>query len=401
MILLLILAIGVIGANSLVLSPIAGDVAASFGGAGASDVMIASAAYGAGTAISALTLAPRADRVGLAPALLMTLAALALALGLSACAWTVGVLIAAQGVAGLAAGVALPAVYGLAAEVAPPGRESETLGKVLTGWTISLVVGVTFAAALSDMVHWRLVYAAMALITLGVRGALAVSGRRRPASPGPDTGSAARPLAASPLGALRVPGVPALLLLVAGFMMAFYGLYAYLGAHLTGELGLPTALAGLTALAYGTGFGGVAPLGRLIDQYGRPRAAPVVFTVLMLVYLAIAAASDAAFAILGLCVVWGGANHLGLNLLVGSLTASDASRRGAILGLYTATSYGAMSLGTAIFKPIFERYGFGVLACVSAACVMPAVLHAESQAASRARAGKPGRPSAPPGETRS
>ncbi|MFQ8431482.1 MFS transporter [Amaricoccus sp. W119] len=397
MILPLVLAIGVVGANSLALSPIAADVAASFGGAAASDVMIASAAYGAGTAISALLLAPRADRIGLAASLLMALSALVLAMVLSACAWSVLALIAAQAIAGLAAGVALPAIYGLAAEIAPPGRESETLGKVLTGWTLSLVAGVTLAAALSDVVHWRLVYAAMALIALSVCAALTLLRRKRPARPDGDGAAATRGSAASPFGALRVPGVPALLMLVAGFMTAFYGLYAYLGAHLTGTLGLSTALAGLTALAYGMGFGGVAPLDRLIDRFGRVHAAPAVLSFLMLVYLALAAMSDNAFAILGLCVVWGGANHLGLNLLVGALTASDISRRGAILGLYTATSYGAMSLGTAIFKPVFERYGFAALACVSAACVLPGVIHAVFHALVPAAAAKRRGAAAAPG----
>ena len=57
-ILLLLSSIGVVGANSLVLSPIAADVAGSFAGTKATDVMLAAAAYGAGTALSALGSGP-------------------------------------------------------------------------------------------------------------------------------------------------------------------------------------------------------------------------------------------------------------------------------------------------------------------------------------------------------
>ena len=161
-------AIGVVGANSLVLSPIATDVARSFAGRGASDVMLASAVYGAGTALSALFLAPQADRIGLKRALLWALTVLAAALVASALAPTLPVLVLAQGVTGLGAGLALPAIYGLAADIAPKGQESETLGKVLTGWTLSLVAGVSLSAVLADLLHWRAVFAVMAVASVSL-----------------------------------------------------------------------------------------------------------------------------------------------------------------------------------------------------------------------------------------
>ena len=152
---LLMCAIGIVGSNALVLSPIAGDVAATFQPRSAPDVMIASAIYGAGTALSALVLAPKADQIGLRSALVWALIVLTFALALSALAPVLWVLVTAQALAGIAAGLALPAIYGLAAEVAARGRESETLGKVLTGWTLSLVAGVS----LSGRSHARLLAA--------------------------------------------------------------------------------------------------------------------------------------------------------------------------------------------------------------------------------------------------
>ena len=198
-ILLLLSSIGVVGANSLVLSPIAVDVADSFTGAAATEVMLAAAAYGAGTAFSALFLAPRADQIGLGRSLFLAPVVLAASLCVSAAAPFVTVLIASQAIAGLAAGVALPSIYGLTAEVSEQGRESETLGKVLTGWTLSLVLGVTFSAALSDLVHWRAVFGILAAVTTVLCLLLARSGRARPTA---KTGDASH----SPLKALSIPG---------------------------------------------------------------------------------------------------------------------------------------------------------------------------------------------------
>ena len=372
MIWLLLLSIGVVGANSLVLSPIAADVASSFGGVTASDVMIASAAYGAGTALSALFVAPRADEIGLGRALFLALACLGLSLCISASAPTITVLVAAQAMTGLAAGVALPAVYGLSAEIAPTGKESETLGKVLTGWTLSMVAGVTLSAVLSDWVHWRAVFGSLALLALVLALGLRRSGKTRRSVAGPYAAS-------SPLRALRIQGLPPLLLLVVGYMVAFYGLYAYLGSHLTGRLGLSTALAGFSALAYGIGFGAIAPLDRMIDRFGPVQTAPYVFAALTATYLAIAGVSNVAIVLIAVCALWGAANHLGLNLLVGAITAIEPSQRGAILGLYSAVTYASVFLGTTFFKPTFEQHGFAATAVLSAACILPAAVYALSQ----------------------
>mgnify|MGYP000046336388 CR=1 FL=1 len=66
---LLTLAVAIVGANSLILSPLSGAIAQDFAGISAARVMLAAAAYGLGTAASALLIAPQADRIGTARAL--------------------------------------------------------------------------------------------------------------------------------------------------------------------------------------------------------------------------------------------------------------------------------------------------------------------------------------------
>lgn len=362
----LMCAIGVVGSNSLVLSPIAGDVATSFPLYSASDVMMASAVYGAGTALSALVFAPKADQIGLRRALFWALLVLTSMLGLSAAAPTLWVLVAAQAVAGGAAGLALPAIYGLAAEIAPEGRESEVLGKVLNGWTLSLVAGVSLSAALADFIHWRIVFAILsvfAFIILITLNRLSI----------PNSANMATPT--SPLTALRIHGLPTILFAVACYMIAFYGLYAFLGTHLTNRLGFTTTLAGAAVLSYGIGFGIVAPLDRLIDRYGSIRSAPIVFGILFGIYLSLGLVAYSGGGLLILCFLWGGANHLCLNILVGQLTALSPRQRATILGLYSAVTSAAMFSGTTVFKIVFEASGFAITAMLSAICLAPALAY--------------------------
>jgi DHA1 family inner membrane transport protein len=364
---LLMLSISIVGSNSLVLSPIATDVATSFSRSSATDVMLASAIYGAATAISALVLAPKADQIGLRRALFLALAGMCFAMAICASASALWVLIAGQALAGLAAGLALPAIYGLAAEIAPNGRESETLGKVLTGWTLSLVAGVSLSAVLTDFLHWRVVFS-----VLGATGLFLLLALKR------HDISESRPVgkATSPLAALRIEGLTPILFAVACYMAAFYGLYAYLGTHLTLGLGISTGIAGLAALSYGVGFGVVAPLDRLIDRHGATKSAPTVFAVLLCTYLGIALLAPLGGALIAFCFVWGAANHLGLNILVGQLTALSPGQRATILGLYSAVTYAAMFAGTTAFKFAFEAFGFSVIALLSAACIAPAMIGA-------------------------
>jgi MFS transporter, DHA1 family, inner membrane transport protein len=357
--------IGVVGSNSLALGPIAPAVAESLG-ADVPAVMTASAAFGLGTAVSAIFLGGLIDRYGARRTLLTALLLFAAGLGASAVAPMLTLLIAAQLFVGIAAGLALPAIYTLAAVVAPPGRESQTIGVVLTGWTLSMVAGVPLSAAIADFAGWRVVYvvvAATALVsTLAIRLAPLNEDRR-----GKST---------SPLAALGVPGLVPLLAACAAFMASFYGVYAYIGDHLHAALKLPVSANGLVAASYGLGFGGAAFLDRLIDRFGASRLLPLIFIVVAGVYLTISAASGAYLSMLVAMFFWGLANHFGLNVLIMRLTALDPSRRGAIMGLNSGVTYLALFAGTVSFGQMYGWAGFHVLPLAAAGLMLIAALFA-------------------------
>ncbi|TPK42388.1 MFS transporter [Mesorhizobium sp. B2-5-4] len=363
--------IAVIGSNSLVLGPIAPAVAVSFA-TSVPTVMTAAAAFGLGTSASALFLARHIDRVGARRMLQAALLLLALALVASAAAPTVAALVAAQLVAGIAAGVAMPAIYASAAAIAPPGRESGTIGVVLTGWTLSMVAGVSLSAVLADLVHWRAVFAAVALLATLALGGLSASSLPDVRKTGP---------APSPFEAFGIPGIVPLLVACGAFMTAFYGVYGYLGDHLHSGLGQAVSANGLAALAYGTGFGTAVLFDGIIDRLGARRVMPFAYLLVAMIYVAIATTSDSYGLTLAMMAVWGLANHFGLNVLVMRLSALDPSRRGTIMGLNSAVTYLAVFVGTTGFGPLYS--GFGFAACAMVAAVL--MLVAASAAAWRTR----------------
>lgn len=358
--------IGVVGSNSLVLGPIAPEVARSLG-VSVAFVMSAASAFGLGTAASALLAARHVDRVGARRMLVVALALLAAALAASAAAPGALMLAFAQLVAGIASGIALPAIYSSAAAVSPPGRESRTIGVVLTGWTLSMVAGVSLSAVLADWVHWRAVYAVVAALALLACLAVRVSLR----SAGDPIPSLSSP---SPLEALRVPGVGPLLVACAAFMAAFYGMYGYLGDHLHSHLGEAVRANGAAALVYGLGFGGAAFLDGVVDRLGARRVMPFAFLAVAVIYMAFAIAGSTTFSlVLAIVFVWGLTNHFGLNVLIMRLTSLDPARRGTIMGLNSAVTYLAVFIGTAGFAPVYERYGYTAAAWLAVALMLVAV----------------------------
>lgn len=356
--------VGVIGANSMVLGPIAPAVASSIG-AGVPTVMMAAAAFGLGTAASALFLARLIDLVGSARMLKFTMMLLGAALLLCAASPSVAVFIAAQLIAGMASGIALPAIYASAAAIAEPGRESRTIGKVLTGWTLSMIAGVSFSVVLTELFSWRAVYVSVScLAALALIALVRLNMQDRPAAG----------MAPSPLSALGLPGIKSLLVVCGAFMTAFYGIYAYLGDHLHQDLGLPVTANGGVAIAYGAGFGCAALLSGMVDRFGPKRLMPLVLLVAAFVYQGLAMLGGSLVGVICLLFVLGLVNHLGVNLLIQRLTAIDPAKRGTLMGLNSAVTYLAVFAGSSSYGPLYTEHGFTTISLVSLALMVIAVL---------------------------
>ena len=363
----LMFAVSVVGSNGLALSPILSDVARSFSTTPLT-ISTAISAYGAATAASAFFLAARIDRIGIRRTLLGGMLALIAALLLSAAAPHWLALTLAQAVAGTAAGVILPAAYGSASLIAQPGQEARTLGRVIAGWSVSLVAGVPLSALISDAIGWRATYGVLALCAAVALLGLRRLPERRAAHPAPVRLSRL-------LAPLSYRDVPALLLGCLAFSSAFYGVYAFLADHVRRLLALSAGQVGFIAFAYGAGFMLSGLLGaRLIERLGPRRALPLALGAAALVYLALLPAARALPAVLLIAAVWGAASQLCLNLLVLLLSRARPEERGAVLGLNTCVTYLGASLGTAVAGTLYTHAGFGALALSASSAVAVAAL---------------------------
>ncbi|MFY2845405.1 MFS transporter [Achromobacter ruhlandii] len=363
----LMFAVSVVGSNGLALSPILSDVARSFASTPLT-VSTAISAYGAATAASAFLLAARIDRWGIRRALLTAMTVLIAALLLSASAPHWIVLTVAQALAGAAAGVILPAAYGSATLVAAAGQETRSLGRVISGWSVSLVAGVPLSALISDAIGWRATYGVLALCA-----AVALAGLRT--LPERRNTHAAPPRLSRLLAPLSYRDVPVLLLGCLAFSSAFYGVYAFLADHVRTLLGLTAGQVGFIAFAYGAGFllAGLAGA-PLIERLGPRRALPLALATITAVYLGLLPAAHALAAVLAIAVLWGAASQLSLNLLVLLLSRARPDERGAVLGLNTCTTYLGASVGTAVAGTLYTHAGFEVLGLAAAAAVALAAL---------------------------
>ncbi|GAA2559293.1 MFS transporter [Pseudonocardia hydrocarbonoxydans] len=349
-----------VGAQSFLLAPLLPDLAHSLA-ATPSEIGRVLAAYGVGVVVAALLLGPRLDRVTRRTALTAGAALLALSCAVAALAPGWEVLAGAQVVAGVGAGIVLPATYALAAELAPPGTAARATGRVLLGWSLALVAGVPVATVLADAVGWRGVLGALAVLA----GAQVVLYRTLPS--GPVAAPPAR--GAGALGhALRTPGVAPLLAGTLAFMSAFYAVFGFAGAEIRLLHGGGAAGAGLLALAYGVGFGLGAAAGRVAE---RARLAPVL-AVLAAVYLLLGATVGLLPALLVVAVVWGLVNHVALTLLVSGLAAAPAAR-GAVLALNSGATYGGAAVAGLGAGPLYETAGLGWVAVAAAVVVAVAV----------------------------
>lgn len=358
--------VAVVGANGLLLGPVLADVATSLDTSPAS-IAWAMTAYGAGTTLSALLLAPLIDRRGERSALQLGIVILLAAFLASTVANHILMLSSAQFLAGLGAGLVLPASYGMATFLAKPGKEAGTLGRVLMGWSLSLVAGVPVAAFIAEHLHWRMSYC---MLTAGVAW-VGLLVRRFPPQ-------AANPQGAGPrisvFSAIRIRGVLPMLTIALVYTGSFYGVYAFIGHETQRALAVSTGRAGLVVLAFGIGFAVATFASRVLDRCGARLLFPAILLVNGVVYAMMVPAIASFQGILVLAILWGFTNHLCLNSIVILLTRMNPGARGALLGLNSATTYLGLTFGTALAGRVFPLAGFDVLAWgaavmhVAAAC---------------------------------
>lgn len=346
--LILMCGIAAVGIQALMLSPMLPDIGRSLA-AGPVEIGIASGAYGAGVALAALLAAPRLGQWPKRQAIQLAFAVIAAGLALCAAAFDWRVLVAGQFITGLAAGVIIPGTYALTADLTPDHMRSRAMGRVIFGWSVAMVAGVPVAAILADLVDWRGTFIAVAAIAGVMIFGIGLL-------PKAEATAASRPVPYRQ--ALAVKGIPLALAATFVFMIGFYQTYTFLGDHARQLHQTGAWLGGLIAGSYGIGFGLAVFLDGFIDRMGPARLMAAALFVLGVNYIILPFATLNLWTAIAYPLIWGVAQHVGMNVLVSYIGATPQAERSTAMGLFSFITYVAVGLGGSVYGSVYATHGF-------------------------------------------
>lgn len=265
-------AVTVVGAQAMVPAVLIPDVAATLGATQAAAGATFSV-YGLALAAASIVFGATLQRLRLRTKIVVGLMVLAAALTCIAAARDVVILGLGVVVAGAAAGLTLPAAYGIVptlvrsqrSTAAPDAAVTRATGRVLLGWALALIIGVPVAGLVAPALTWHGSFVCLGATSVVV----ALAALSLPADDQTGTTEAAAPF----LPALRAVGRDRrsvfLLASIATFMGAFYGVIAFFPSAARNELDAGNTLASGIALAFGVGYAAASFTQSLTIRYER------------------------------------------------------------------------------------------------------------------------------------
>lgn len=316
-------------------------------------VAVLSVAWG----ITSLAAGAASDRIGRRPILVLGLGAVAasrLGLALSS---SYAAAVGWQLLGGAGGGSFMGAVLAAVSDRVPPAQRGRALGWVITGQSLSLVLGVPLLTVFGAFGGWRGAMAALGGVA--VVGALVVR-FIVPRAPGQRAAGAA---ASVSLAGLVNPGLLALLGAGAMERMCFVAMAIYLATYLLTSYGisLPELAIALALVALGN-LGGNIVGGQLADRlparsltFAVSSVATGVLALPLLLWqpgIAPSVALGCAYAL---------TNALGRPALLAALSDVPPDVRGAVLGLNVTTASVGWIAASALGGWLITRFGFGAL----------------------------------------
>ncbi|MGK5552859.1 MFS transporter [Actinomadura kijaniata] len=357
-----------------------------------------SRSYGADAAVGALTTAgqlgyalalvlvvPLGDIVRRRPLVVALLCADAAALGLTAAAPPVEVLLVAGAMVGLTSAGVVNVLVAYAAGLAGDGRRGRVVGTVLSGGLAGILLSRTVAGLVAEAVGWRALFGAAAVVTLALAG---VVGRVMAPAPPETAAGYGRQLRATVRLAAREPELRRRSVIgacvFAGFTV-FWATVAFLLAAAPYRYG--EARIGLFALVGAAGALAARPVGRAADR-GRQR--PLTWGLLVLGTAAFALAGAGGGGRLGwlvagmlaLDVAVHGTHLVNLSVVYGLVNGARSRVASAYMTVYTLGGVAGSAGGTAAY-----RLGGWTAACVLGAAFMLAGLAVAASGGAAPRAG--------------
>lgn len=355
----LIIGVAAIGAEALVMSPMLDDIGrglnSSPGGLGS-----AVAAYGIALAIAAPIFGLYGQRIGRLKLMLSGLSLFILSTLACGIAWHEGLLIAARAACGVSAGAFLPTCYAFVGDTVPYDKRAKVMGRIMFGWSLSLVVGVPLGGFVGQMLGWRMTFVVVAIAGAIALGMLSGFATRYKHSSGAEPASTAVQW--------QLPS-PVLYVFGATFlnMLGFYGVYTYLGTAVREAQGIGSAGASVYVLCYGIGLAFSTLRGDILDRLGKVRVLSMALLLLCPLFLLQSVAISDPALLAAVMSFWGllqGAVLTGLNTV---LTQQAGERRGLATALNSSLTYFAVALSALLGGLVIDdSSGFSQI-CVAAA----------------------------------
>lgn len=320
--------------------------------------------YAIGTALTVIPLSTLTAGWGRKPVLLIAMAGFVVANTVTALSSDYVLTMGARFVAGMAAGLSWALMVGYARRMAPPALQGKAIAIVMAGIPLALALGVPVGTFIGGALGWREAF--------GVMSALAVAAIVWISAIVPDF-PGQRPEHRVPvLRAAVIPGVPAIMAVIAVYVVAFNLLYTYIAtfldrAGLGGSIDRILLVFGLAAIA------GIWGVGAHIDR--RLRA----LTIATLALTGIAAAALAVFAeqpaLVYVAVALWGLGHGGLpTLLQTAAGQAGAKAADAVQALVVTLWNAATAAGGALGGLVLAWHGPVALAWLMAALTVPIVV---------------------------
>jgi predicted MFS family arabinose efflux permease len=249
-------------------------------------------------------------------------------------------------VAGLAAAVVWSELVPYARRLAPSHLQGRAIALTLIGIPLALSLGIPGGTALGRLAGWRVTFVSVAVAAAALACWIRVSV--------PDAPGRAHREGRSILGALRVPGVKAILIVVVAYVLAHNILYTYLAAYLDAQrLGRVRAS---VLLVFGVAsIVSIAVTAVLVDR--RPRLLMIASTVLFLAAGGLLAGSTGAVSVVYVAVVLWGLGWGGVATLLQTRVTDAGGARGQ--ALFVATCNSSIAAGAAVGGVLLDTLGPG------------------------------------------
>lgn len=185
-----------------------------------------------------------------------------------------GVLLFSRVLCALAAALATPIALALGAALTPLERRGSALALVMGGVTVAFALGIPLGTQVSTWVGWRGMY-----VGLGIASLLATAAVYRVLPPVP--GAAHGGFRA--FAVLRLPGIPAILVLTVLSIAVGFSVFSYIGPIIQELTGLSDAAVGPRLLVFGAGAIAGTYLGGMLADRIHPGRMATAFLILLTV----------------------------------------------------------------------------------------------------------------------